>query len=306
MNTIKLAPLLLIFSEVAKQQSFTQAAKKLNMSKSAVSQQIKRLEEGLELQLLARNTRGVKLTPIGETLLARSELLTEQLANAVHDINQVKEQPSGAFKVSVPPFFERNIVIPALQQLCLEFPLIKPELVVTGKWQDLIDHNLDAAIFGGNLKDSNYKAQSIGKVSDVFCASPNYIQKAGMPENLAALQQRKFIATPWQQGSLKLFDGAKNEECEINLPHAAQTNSVSTLVDMALGHMGIALIPEFIAHKELSRGHLLRVLPKIHGKAWHFYYLHRYQGNKPVHVQRFYQLIRHYFVNANSVGAEQG
>jgi len=271
------------------------------MSKSAVSQQIKRLEEGLELQLLARNTRGVKLTPIGETLLARSELLSEQLANAVHDINQVKVQPSGVFKVSVPPFFERNIVIPALQQLCLEFPLIKPELVVTGKWQDLIEHNLDAAIFGGNLKDSNYKAQSIGKVSDVFCASPSYIQKAGMPENLAALHQNKFIATPWQQGSLKLFDDAKNEACELNLLHFAQTNSVSTLVDMVLGDMGIALIPEFIAHKELSRGHLLRVLPQVHGKAWHFYYLHRYQGNKPVHVQRFYQLIRHYFVNANSV-----
>jgi DNA-binding transcriptional LysR family regulator len=299
MNTIKLTPLLLIFAEVAKQQSYTQAAKKLNLSKSAISQQIKRLEESLELQLLARNTRGVKLTPVGEILLARSELLTEQIANAVHDINLVKAQPSGAFKVSVPPFFERNIVIPALQQLCLEFPLIKPELVVTGKWQDLIEHNLDAAIFGGNLKDSNYKAQSIGKVRDVFCASPNYIHQAGIPENLAALQQNKFIATPWQQGTLKLFDGAKNEECDINLSHFAQTNSVSTLVDMALGHMGIALIPEFIAHQELRRGHLLRVLPKIYGKAWHFYYLHRYQGNKPAHVQRFYQLIRHYFVNAN-------
>ncbi len=301
MNTIKLAPLLLIFAEVAKQQSFTQAAKKLNMSKSAISQQIKRLEDGLELQLLARNTRGVKLTPIGETLLARSELLTEQLANAVQDINQVKAQPCGAFKVSVPPFFERNIVIPALQQLCLEFPLIEPELVVTGKWQDLIEHNLDVAIFGGNLKDSNYKAQSIGKVNDVFCASPNYIHQAGVPENLKELQQNKFIATPWQQGTLKLFDGAKNEECAINFPCFAQTNSISTLVDMALGHMGIALIPEFIAHQELSRGRLLRLLPKVHGKAWHFYYLHRYQGNKPTHVQRFYQLIRHYFVNTNSM-----
>ena len=78
MNNIKLAPLLLIFSEVAKKQSFTAAAKQLGISKSAVSQQIKRLEEAVGQQLLARNTRGMKLTPIGERLLTRSELLSDQ------------------------------------------------------------------------------------------------------------------------------------------------------------------------------------------------------------------------------------
>ncbi|MFT4574100.1 MAG: DNA-binding transcriptional LysR family regulator, partial [Marinomonas primoryensis] len=77
MNSVKLAPLLLIFVEVANKRSFTAAAKKLGMSKSAVSQQIKRLEESTGQQLLIRNTRGVVLTAVGETLLARSELLSE-------------------------------------------------------------------------------------------------------------------------------------------------------------------------------------------------------------------------------------
>lgn len=117
MNIIKLAPLLLIFAEVARQKSFTAAAKKLRLSKSAVSQQVKRLENELDMQLLARNTRGVVLTQVGETLLTRSELLNEQLANAINDIQKVKSQPSGQFRVSVPPFLNET----SLSLLCGSF-----------------------------------------------------------------------------------------------------------------------------------------------------------------------------------------
>lgn len=300
MNTVKLAPLLLIFAEVAKQRSFTGAAKKLALSKSAISQQIQRLESELGMQLLARNTRGIALTQFGETLLARCELLSEQLANVVNDIQQVKAQPSGIFKISVPPFFERNIIVPAIRQLSLEFPLIEPELVITGKWQDLIEHQLDAAIFGGTLKDSNYKAQSIGKVSDLFCATANYLQRHGTPVTLMDLQQHKYIASSWQKGQLTLIDRQKEVESTLTLQHFAQTNNLPTLVEMTLADMGIALIPEFISKQEIRRGHLVHLLPNYHGRPWHFYFLHRYQGNKPAYVERFYQLVKHFFMLVSS------
>lgn len=299
MNTIKLAPLLLIFAEVARQGSFTGASKKLGLSKSAISQQIKRLETELDLQLLARNTRGVVLTQVGETLLTRSELLSEQLANAVNDIQKVKDQPSGTFRISLPPFFERNIIVPALHQLCLEYPLIKPELVVTGRWQDLIEHQLDAAIFGGTLKDSNYKAQSIGKVRDLFCATANYLQRNGAPESLDELSEHKYLASHWQNNKLTLIDQRNRTDRVFSLEHYALTNNLSTLVEMTLSDMGIALLPEFVCQQELNRGDLVQLLPDYHGRPWHFYFLHRYQNNKPAYVERFYQLVKHYFSVVN-------
>ncbi|WP_040663131.1 LysR family transcriptional regulator [Neptuniibacter caesariensis] len=299
MNTVKLAPLLLIFAEVARQGSFTGASKKLGLSKSAISQQIKRLEAELDLQLLARNTRGVVLTQVGETLLARSELLSEQLANAVNDIQKVKDQPSGTFRISLPPFFERNIIVPALHQLCLEYPLIKPELVVTGRWQDLIEHQLDAAIFGGTLKDSNYKAQSIGKVRDLFCATANYLQRNSTPESLDDLTEHKYLASHWQNHKLTLIDQRNSTDLLFSLEHYALTNNLTTLVEMTLSDMGIALLPEFVCQQEINRGDLVHLLPDYHGRPWHFYFLHRYQSNKPAYVERFYQLVKHYFSVVN-------
>ncbi len=300
MNAIKIAPLMLIFAEVARLGSFTLAGKKLNLSKSAVSQQIKRLEEALDTQLLSRNSRGLSLTIAGERLLERSALLNEQLTIALNDIKSEQTQPSGVFRVSIPPFFERSILVPALRQLSLEYPLITPHVEVTGRWQDLIDNNLDAAIFGGKLKDSEYKAQSIGKVRDVFCCSPNYLKQAQNLTKASDIVHHPFIATPWQRDSLNLYDTESKQFIVQDTEHRFFTTSLNTLVDMTLSDMGIALIPEFIAHQEWRLGRLVRVLPHVHGNDWHFYYLHRYTVNKPAHVARFYSLISHYFAMANS------
>jgi len=295
MNTIKLAPLLLIFVEVAKKRSFTQAAKKLGLSKSAISQQIKRLEAATEQQLLVRNTRGVVLTAVGEKLLARSELLSVQLSLTLTELDSEKAQPSGSFRVCVPPFFENNIVVPAMAQLCTEFPLIKPEIIINGRWQDLIEHNLDAAIFGGDLKDSNYRALSIGKVSERFCASPRYLKQYGEPTELEALAKHKFIATPWQHDTLQLVNIKQEEGIAFEVSHFAQANTPNTVLEMVLNDMGIAILPEFLIKPHMLNQQLTQVLPNTRGRAWHFYLLHQFMAEKPAHVTRFYQLICHYF-----------
>jgi DNA-binding transcriptional LysR family regulator len=300
MNSVKLAPLLLIFVEVANKRSFTEAAKKLGMSKSAISQQIKRLEQATGQQLLARNTRGVTLTAVGETLLARSEFLSQQLNLTLTELDSAKEQPSGQFKVSVPPFFEQHIVIPALQQLCVEFPKLIPEIIVTGKWQDLREHSLDVAIFGGDLKDSNYRALSIGKVAEIFCASPRYLKQHGNLTSLEQLTVHRFIATPWQHDELRLFDNKQNNEQRLKIAHYAKTNTLNTVLEMVQHGMGVALFPAFLATSELAQESIIRVLPELQGRAWQFYLLHQYQGEKPIHIGRFHQLISHYFNKANS------
>ncbi|MBU3006177.1 LysR family transcriptional regulator [Paraglaciecola arctica] len=300
MDNIKLAPLILIFVEVAKRESFTAAAKKLGLSKSAISQQIKRLEEATGQQLLIRNTRGLVLTAVGRSLLARSELLSQQLSLTLTELSSAKAQPSGHFKVCIPPFFEKGVVAPALRQLCLEFPQLTPEVVVSGNWLDLIEHNLDAAIFGGHIKDSNYRALSIGKVSEIFCASRRYIKEQGTLSSIESLPEHKFIATAWQHDELQLFDNNLTYKHLVQVNHSAKVNTLVAALELVLNDMGVALLPEFLVQSHLVDGSIARVLPETRGRAWHFYFLHKYQGEKPIHITRFYELFRYFFAKANA------
>lgn len=301
MNNIKRLPALLIFAEVAKQQSFTLAAKQLGMSKSAISQQLKRLEDDIGQQLLSRHTRGMSLTTAGEKLLGRCELLRDQVELAIEELDSSKEAPAGTFALTIPHSCEKDVVVPALSQLCKEFPLIQPKIHVTDSAQDLIQNHLDVAIYGGELRDSNYRALPLGSANEIFCATPTYVQRHGLPSQPNQLQDHNFIATSWQKTPLAIYSNHDlTEKNPLKVNFFANTNTLPCALEMALYHMGIVLLPEFTVQSEFAKGQLVRVLPESQGQQWPFYMVHRFQGKKPIHITRFYQLVKHFFAKANA------
>jgi len=300
MNNLKLLPAMLAFAEVARRKSFTLAAQHLGISKSAVSQQIKRLEQHLGQQLLSRHTRGMSLTGVGEKLLERCELLQTQVDLALEELTSAKEAPSGIFALTIPHSCERDIVIPALNQLCLEFPKIEPKILVTDQAKDLIKDKLDVAIYGGTLKDSNYRALPIGSMREICCAAPGYVRQKGLPDNPKDAADHRWISPPWQGREIKLFanfDLSRSTSVEIDA--FAHTNTLPSALEMALQNMGIALLPEVVLQAHIREGRLLRVLPDYQGAQWDFHLVHRFSGEKPVHITRFYQLVRHFFDKAH-------
>ncbi len=301
MNNVKQLSALLIFSEVANKRSFTLAAKHLGMSKSAVSQQIKRLELAIGQQLLSRNTRGMSLTAIGKKLLNRCELLRDQLELAYEELIHSRETPSGSFAITIPHSCEKDIIIPAVSQLCAEFPQLEPNILVTDKAMDLIQNNLDVAIYAGELKDSNYRALSIGNIYEYFCATPTYIQKHGQLSNTDDLLKHHLIATSWQKKSLTVYrNKTKKEKQLLHLKYFAKTNTLPSTLEMVLHDMGIALLPEFVIQSRVSRGDLVKILPEYHGQQWPLYMVHRFLGEKPIHITRFFQLVKHFYSKVNN------
>lgn len=296
MNNVKKLSSLLIFSEVANKQSFTLAGKKLGMSKSAISQHIKRLEQDTGQQLLSRHTRGMSLTAAGEKLLSRCELLRDQVELAYNELTISKEMPSGVFSLTIPHSFEKVIVIPALKQLCLEFPLLQIDLKVTDQPLDLIENNLDVSIYAGELKDSNYRALPIGTANEIFCASSNYLKKHSALNHIHDLKNHQVIATSWQNQNLEAFESNNFlDKQSIKIEYFARANTLPSALELTLQDMGIALLPEFVIQSALAKNELIRALPNYHGKKWPFYMVHRFHGEKPIHITRFYQLVKHYF-----------
>jgi DNA-binding transcriptional LysR family regulator len=290
---------LLVFTEVARKRSFTKAAQKLGMSKSAVSQHIQRLEAQIGVQLLHRNTRGMSLTASGEKLFSRGAILRDQVDLAFQELTSEEDAPSGLFSVTFPFFLEREVAVPALKQLSVEYPRLELRVEVTDTPLDLIEEELDVALFGGELRDSNYRSQMLASVTEALFASPEYVQRFGLPSSLEALDAHRWITTTWQSQRISLYrcDDAndKNPLAEITAKPFASCNSLSGVLSMVEQGMGIALLPKTIGYRLSRERKILPLLEAYRSKIWRFHFVHPYQGRKPQHVLRFQQLVKHYF-----------
>ena len=285
----------MVFAAVAEKGSFTRAAETLGITKSAVSQQVSQLEKELGIRVLNRTTRGVSLTALGEKLLRRCQLLQDQVNLAFTDIVNAGVDPQGRFAVTFPHALEANVVIPAIEQLCVEYPGLEPELVVSDKTLDLVDSKLDVAIHAGDLPDSSYRALPVGTMTEIFCATPLYLQRTGIPKTVEELCKHRWIATSWQQQKLSILQLDSNERLTIKLSQFAQTNTLTCALEMALRHMGIVLLPDVAARPRLKTGELVHIVDRMTGPRWPVYTLHAYRGEKPLHVARFHQLVCRFF-----------
>jgi len=290
----------MVFAEVVKQTSFTGAAKQLGISKSAVSQQIKALESDMDIRVLNRTTRGVSTTALGEKLLSRCQVLKDQVDLVLKDIATAEDNPQGRFAITLPHSLECNVVMPAIEQLCLEYPGLEPELIVSDSSVDLVEHNLDVAIRAGELSDSSYRALPIGTVTEIFCASPLYLNKNITPMQIADLTQLKWIATSWQKTKMPVYEISTQEKTMIELNQFSKVNNFPSALSMALRHLGMVLLPDNVAKPLINSGELVHVMPKFTGPVWPLHAVHAYQREKPIHLTRFHQLVCNYFNESKS------
>jgi len=300
MDNLKQLSRLMVFAEVVKQTSFTGAAKQLGISKSAVSQQIKALESDMDIRVLNRTTRGVSTTALGEKLLSRCQVLKDQVDLVLKDIATAEDNPQGRFAITLPHSLECNVVMPAIEQLCLEYPGLEPELIVSDSSVDLVEHNLDVAIRAGELSDSSYRALPIGTVTEIFCASPLYLNKNITPMQIADLTQLKWIATSWQKTKMPVYEISTQEKTMIELNQFSKVNNFPSALSMALRHLGMVLLPDNVAKPLINSGELVHVMPKFTGPVWPLHAVHAYQREKPIHLTRFHQLVCNYFNESKS------
>ena len=295
MNNIKQLSRLMIFATVVKQGSFTGAAKELGITKSAVSQQIKSLETELEIRVLNRTTRGISTTALGEKLLSRCQILRDQVDLVLKDIATAEENPRGRFAITLPHSLEKDIVMPAIEQLCHEFPGLEPELIVTDGSLDLMENNLDVAVHAGELPDSSYRALPVGTITEIFCATPLFLNRTLTPKKLDELSKLKWIATSWQKAKMPVYSICNQDKTIVQLTQFSKVNTFPTAVSMALRHLGLVILPDFVAKPLINSGELVHIMDKYIVKLWPLHTVHAYMGEKPIHLTRFHQLICNHF-----------
>jgi DNA-binding transcriptional LysR family regulator len=182
-----------VLVSVASLRSFTQAARALGRSPQAVTRAVAALEERLGMRLLHRTTRSVSLTHDGERQLVRArQLLTdfEQLESGA----EAGAALAGRLTITAPVLFGQLHVVPVVAELLALHPGLEARLLLYDRVVSLAEEGIDVALRIGPLPDSALRVRPVGQVRSVLCASPAYLEHAGVPRTPAALTKHACIA----------------------------------------------------------------------------------------------------------------
>ena len=253
---------LMIFVQAAKHLSFSEAARQLGMSPSAVSRAVQRLEDRLSTRLLSRTTRSLSLTDEGARFYDAGRQILSDLEEAELSLSRAQSTPSGVLRINLIPSMGRMHIVPALPALAAQYPDLELEISLSDRRVDLIEDGIDAVVRVGLSPDSNLIMQSLGTAREVVCASPQYLDKWGIPQTPEDLQQHQCInhvvpqtgrVREWrfqQQG--KLF--TLNVSGRFTIDHA------ETATAAAIAGAGIIQLYNFVVGEAIAAGQLVPLL----------------------------------------------
>jgi DNA-binding transcriptional LysR family regulator len=250
-----------VFVEVARAGSFSAAARKLNMSTTAVSRHVADLERMLGVTLLRRTTRRVGPTEVGARYLPRAASILEEIEQLNAEISAIDPAPRGKLKITAPPAVGNEMIAPLALDFVEAYPEIELEIDLTERLVDLVAEGFDAAIRAGPLESSSMIAHRIVQMRYLVCASPSYLERRGVPERPADIGEHDCIH--WRDaadGGAWSFvkDGAR-----ISVPIRARLliSNFAAEREAAVRGLGLAILPLLTVRDDLEAGRLIPVLP---------------------------------------------
>ncbi|MDA0910112.1 MAG: LysR family transcriptional regulator [Proteobacteria bacterium] len=242
------------FLAVAKHMSFTKAADALGITKSAISQNIKQLESLAKADLLIRTTRKVELTREGHKLLMQCQRLESEWFGIGQLINSFDEHPEGVLCISSNYYFVEESLAPIIKRYLQLYPSMEVKLIVEERMPELYQENIDI-VFGVNwTPPDDVVAYRLNSTDYVLCASSEYLERKGLPKNIAQLGSHDFIAHSGRDAII-LCDSQLNAQCQSRL----SVNSISCMKRFAIDGLGIIQAHRYMLVDELKSGALVEV-----------------------------------------------
>jgi DNA-binding transcriptional LysR family regulator len=236
--------------------SFTGAANLLNTQVATISRSIARLEKELDVTLFNRSTRRIELSEEGHLFLKYAKEGLEALSRGEEELNNLKGVPKGRLRVDAASPFLFHQVIPYVEDFRIAYPEIQLDLISNENIIDLIEKKTDVAIRIGKLADSNLHSKKMGNSKLHIVASPRYLAKTSIPNNLSELKQHDLIGFA---DSPKLNNWFLTDDIEIR-PRITASNG-EAIRQLALNGNGIALLSNFMIQKDLENNRLVELLP---------------------------------------------
>ncbi len=289
--------LFFIFARFVEAGSFSEAARRMDISRSAVSKAVAKLEKDLSTQLLLRSTRHLSLTETGIALSEHAARILEETEHAERAVSSLHAEPRGILKVSVSSSFGTRHVAPALPCFLDRYPEIKVDLTITDRPGDLVEGGYDVQIRVTNEPDLNLVARKIAPVRRILCATPLYFQQWGVPQTPEDLVKHNCLdcGLSAEQGYWH-FTGP---EGKIKVPVSGnlRINDNDALAQAALYGLGVALLPTYTVGMEIQKGRLQTVLPEYLTVERYIYACYLPSRHLPIKTRAFIDFLSEHVGN---------
>jgi DNA-binding transcriptional LysR family regulator len=256
------------FATVVDQGGFTDAAKKMGISKSAVSKHVSSLEARLGARLLNRTTRRVSPTEIGLAYYDRARRVLNDAGEADALVSSMQSEPSGLLRISVATDFGVGHLSPILAEFLRGYPEIQINMVLNNRYVELISEGFDMAVRIGELEDSTLRARKLTQTTKRMIASPDYVTEYGMPQKIDDLSDHKLLHYSNQAaGNVWKVTAPSGERRQVRTAGWLTVNDGQSLLNAAVSGLGIAYLPSFLYEQALADGEVVEVMPDLPGET---------------------------------------
>lgn len=279
----------LLFKSVVEQGSLTSAAQQLSISPSVVSKRLAELERHIGVQLLQRTTRRIALTEAGDSFYRQINHINSQWQTLLDETSTLGKEPQGKLTIAAPQPVLSRIITPLLPHFQHQYSGIKLRLRSV-PYEQLPLFNADLSIC--RMLTGFDAAQVVGvplcEYDNQLFASPNYIQKWGMPSCVEELIEHQCLiydlkdSTVWRFASKKI----------INVTGHIQADSIEILIQAAIQHQGILYAPRMIIINELKQGQLVPILVDECSQAFQTYGYYQKMDYLPIKIRVFVDFLR--------------
>nr|WP_321272753.1 LysR family transcriptional regulator [uncultured Tolumonas sp.] len=241
---------------VVETESFTAAAKRLEVSVAHISRQVNQLEDRLGAKLLYRTTRKLRLTEVGEVYYQHARKILDDMQAAERAVMEMEGKPTGKLRITAPVYYGEYFLAPLVNDFLLHYPQLDLELKLTNETVDLVKEGYDLAIRLGTLDSSSLMCRKLARRTQYLCASPAYLAAHGTPQTLADLANHRCLG-----GSLdhwRFLENGKLRNWRVG--SAWSCNSGLALKDAALKGLGIVQLPDYYVQAALAQGSLVSLL----------------------------------------------
>jgi len=249
-----------VFAKVAETKSFSAAAERLGLSKSAVSKHITRLERALKARLLNRTTRRLSLTEVGATFYEHCARMLAEAEAAELAVSRLYAAPRGVVRITSPAAFGNVQVAPAIPDLIARYPELTVQVVMNDRPVDLVEEGYDVAIRVTDQPPPGVVARKLMTVRWIVCAAPAYLREHGTPRAPQDLKEHNCLFYSFLESSIEWRFRSRQGDSKVRVAGNFTANNSEAIREVALKGAGIALLPSFLVNPDLADGRLKQVL----------------------------------------------